>query len=191
MDNINLIHSASQRLKDETKACHKCLEEHPLMVKLMSPGLSIDDYAQILWAFLKFYQSFEKQHFNPHAVPVSDLLVADLRTCRRYNLTTPSVDWLPNLAYIVKESSYLGAEYVVKGSCLGGMVISKHLRASGNYPTQFFARSGVAVATDWESFRKKLDRHLQNEGDIEQAISSAKNTFKTFESCFDWALEGW
>lgn len=176
----------SERLKTSTKEIHARLEKGLILrIKNLNSG---EDYNSLLHIFYGFYQPLNnlcETHKFPQNVDVSthsahvQLLENDLTAMGKRN---------PEKNYFIKPeiTDYLhalGALYVMKGSMLGGKVISEMIRKKlGEMPDSFFTSGGNEVSTTWQSFKQSID----SINDPDQQDSVVQGALNTFESFGDW-----
>jgi heme oxygenase (biliverdin-IX-beta and delta-forming) len=176
----------SEKLKASTREIHATLEKG-LVSKIRSIN-SADDYFLLLQLFYGFYkpvnalcsgfqfpQNVEISTHSHHvSLLYSDLTTMDKRSSEKNNFTEPEIN---NYLHA------LGALYVMKGSMLGGKVISDMIRKKlGNMPDSFFSSGGQDVTSTWQSFKQSID----NINDPDQQDFVVQGALNTFESFGDW-----
>lgn len=100
------------------------------------------------------------------------LLRADLADL---NVTQPEPFPAPD--FVSAKASMLGAIYVLEGSRLGGAVLKKAVPS--HFPRRFL--EARQAAGSWRMFLQALDEFLTRPGDLDAAISAAKEVFARFE----------
>ncbi len=82
--------------------------------------------------------------------------------------------------------SALGCLYVLEGSTLGAVIISRHIERDLNVRTgsgaSFFTAYGEAVGRRWSEFRSFLIAHVRHQ-DADEVVGAAQ---QTFHSLFEW-----
>lgn len=101
-----------------------------------------------------------------------DLLRADLA---HLNVTLPEPFPIP--AFISGKASMFGAIYVLEGSRLGGAVLNKTV--PGHFPRRFL--EARQAAGSWRKLLQALDDFLIRPGDLDAAVTAAKEVFACFE----------
>ncbi len=176
----------SERLKASTKEIHASLEKSLVSrIKNLESG---EDYNSLLQLFYGFYHPVNKLcgKFNfPQNVEVSthsdhvqmldnDLTAMGKRNFQKNNFIQPEIN-----NYL----QALGALYVMKGSMLGGKVISEMIRKKlGAVPDSFFSSGGQEVNNTWQTFKQSIDTI----NDPDQQDSVVQGALNTFESFGDW-----
>lgn len=176
----------SEKLKASTKEVHARLEKSLVSrIKNLDSG---EDYNSLLHLFYGFYQPVNLLcgNFNfPQNVEVSthsdhvqmldnDLTAMGKRNFQKNNFIQPEIN-----NYL----QALGALYVMKGSMLGGKVISEMIRKKlGAMPDSFFSSGGQEVSSNWQTFKQSIDTI----NDPDQQDSVVQGALNTFESFGDW-----
>jgi heme oxygenase (biliverdin-IX-beta and delta-forming) len=173
----------SERLKLSTSEVHAQVERQ--LVKHIKNIESKDNYLSLLELFYGFYaplndlcissalpQNVEYfSHTNHIGLLKNDLTVMGKRKFEIFNENFPEI----NNFY-----QALGALYVMKGSMLGGQVISSIIRkrVEGIEDT-FFTSGGQDVKSNWLQFKIAID-NITDPQHQEDVIESAKSTFDCF-----------
>jgi len=176
-------------LRTETRQQHSALEQHPLLCRLLSPGLCREEYGRLLQAFWCFYRRLEpdlmaalpelecQAPFSAYGyqsrLPLLEADFADLLLDR----PTPIV---ASNATISRPSpgEALGILYVLEGANQGGRVIAPKLRKtlglSGAHGAHYFNqhehRCSWPVFCDWLRQYSWWQQH-------DAAIRGARQTF--------------
>ncbi len=174
-----------QRLKTETRPHHDRIEG---AIGPMRPGLTADEYVDLLRRFYGFYAAWEPAVAAtlggrlPHLVADRRRTPWLERDLAHFGLTAadlavvPRCDRLPRVDTVARA---LGSTYVVEGSTLGGQYISRHLGKSlGLTPDAglaFYAGYGERTGAMWQAFREVLVEHAS--GDPDDAVAAAAETF--------------
>lgn len=178
-----------QNLRSETALSHSTLEQNPYSVALMSPTVTLKDYADYLQKLYGFVSGFETtiypllKSIDPKIElrGKSKLMQSDFEQLQIDSLTIPIV---PEACFKINYPdviSALGGLYVLEGSMLGGVMIKKHLseklRNETADNTKYLTGYGAETGKIWKNFLNILS---DNAPDIETqniVINSAKNTF--------------
>jgi heme oxygenase len=176
----------SDRLKISTKEIHARLEKS--LVSRIKGLESAEDYTSLLQLFYGFYlpvNNLCENHKFPQGVEVSthsahiqmlekDLTTMGMRSFKNNYFTQPEIN---NYLHA------LGALYVMKGSMLGGKIISDMIRKKlGGMPDSFFCSGGQEVTGNWQIFKQSID----NINDPDQQDNVIQGALNTFESFGDW-----
>ena len=89
-----------------------------------------------------------------------------------------------DLPVIESHLQAFGAMYVMEGSTLGGLIISRMIAKQLNIHNgglSFFQSYGEHLTTMWDTFKIALNRHAENETDAEIIITAANATFRQFK----------
>jgi heme oxygenase len=81
-----------------------------------------------------------------------------------------------------------GALYVIEGSTLGGVMISKMMKKQLNLEDgglSFFESYGSQTEAMWSRFKEVLDRQVSNEADEQLILDAANETFLKFKQWID------
>jgi heme oxygenase len=194
----------STRIKSETQVSHRLLEETGAMKRLMSPSLTLQQYADLLTLWRSSWMPLE-QVVMLHPVTTAN---ATLRPAARVGLIDRDLDSLrahgaqiagaefPNLrSHPLPPSGegmrWFGLAYTLTGSLLGGAVIRKHLERqlglSGGQGVAFFAGTGAAGSFhvgEWRQWLQTADQVLQDAQAQQSAINAANEAFAYLVACF-------
>ena len=198
-----MTQSLLQQLREQTRPAHTALEAQPMLTRLLSAGLTEEEYCQLLQSMWAFYQSLEpglvpataallRQHPNPEYryLPRAPLLANDCRVmgCACPDLTYPSIE--PRLDG--GEAQLLGVLYVIEGSTQGGRFISRHLAntlgITGDTGASFF--NIYQWDSSWGAFRRWLstDMAIRYQDDYRNIIEGADRTFSALHAHLDREL---
>jgi heme oxygenase len=186
--------AARDYLKQATAEAHRRLDENPLVAGLAAGTLPEEDYPRMLGAYLAFYESWElemKSRF-PDLVKLAGMdrfsksawLDQDLHALR----SAPGLIAFSNPPPISGKASAIGTLYVVEGSTIGGMYLSR----SGKLPTgaqRFFNGYGDATMSRWKEIVELLETLLRDTESREDAAVAAGMTFAWFQEAFDRLLQ--
>lgn len=191
--------SPLQRLRAQTQVLHQALEATPVAQALLSPGLTLAAYTEILSVWAAGWQTLEPALFAapyartvPHLLPIprlqqaqADLQYLDaLRACDQSarsshaeRLAAAAGVWAGTPASL---SGFIGVCYVLRGASLGGMVIARHLERTlaldAAHGAAFFnAESGDGLS--WVQWMRSADAALLADDDIDAACRAAGDTF--------------
>jgi heme oxygenase (biliverdin-IX-beta and delta-forming) len=164
-------------LKEGTWPQHEKLEKE---LNLLRPDLTLDDYVELLKRFYGLYKPLEEAIEIPQTRVKTAHLEADLR---HFNVDPQSIELSHNLPDIKTKSQYYGLRYVLEGSTLGGLVLTKHFKEvfhiSPDSGCFFFSGYGKDTMMMWKQFQEELVRFSESENyDEQDLIKSAQDTFE-------------
>lgn len=176
-------------LKINTAPAHRKLDENRLVAGLSAGTLSIPEYRGMLNGYLEFFRPWEttvRQTF-PAAVAElgefrfvkSDWLVEDLAALEATPLTHVTELVIPE-----DRAGLAGCLYVIEGSTLGGMHLSRMGRGLPGDAGRFFRGYGQQTLPAWHSFVDWLEAQVFDEMDRSRAVEMAGWTFEWFERKF-------
>lgn len=184
--------SLRNKLKSATMASPTKIEANPVLAKLTSQSLTPLEYKTILERYYGFFRPLEEKfvlNANHATIPSFD---QRLRTQRlksdlhALGASDAEIDALPvcdRLPALDNESELLGVLYVMEGSNLGGMLISKHLKTLPFFSAEsgtFFGDDPQAVSARWKSFIEHLESRSTSL-DEAATLNSASETFQKLD----------
>lgn len=175
------------RLREETEVLHREIEKDNLAGLIISHEISLQEYKLLLLQNYLAYAVTEKEiaaHLPSFEPVKSRQLLKDLE---QLNITIPPIEDYANSYYIKNEAEALGAAYVVEGSAMGGMLISKELencQALSQIEKHFFFNGKRQNINGWKSFCKSLKNITFTDAEEQQAVEKAKDTFQIFSRIF-------
>lgn len=175
-----------QNLRRATREIHEKLEGQNLAKKIIDHSISKEEYILLLIQNYKAYLAAEAaiQRIYPNFEKIrTSKLEKDL-----YNLDVKISEIRPLDFQCEDTSEALGAQYVVEGSSMGGMLISKEMEncpALQSLPEQYFFSRNRDVIKSWNVFQKKFQKKDFSEEEIKSAQAKAIATFTLFERAFE------
>jgi heme oxygenase len=173
-----------------TSNAHQELEA--LIVPKLSSIQSQDDYHSLLKCFYGYFKPVEnviEQFIDKNILP-------DIKQRRKATLILKDLDdsdddvlLCQDLPEINNTATALGAMYVLEGSTLGGRGITKMLLKTGIFPSsqiQFFNGYGEHTGKMWVSFQNCLNEYCYKQGEAEETLQTANDTFVYFKN---WVLK--
>lgn len=177
------------RLRRATMQSHHTLEQHPLLLSLLDPTVSLIQYGNALAALHGIYAQSEEaifaylrkhpglfDYFSRRKLPA---LESDLSTLKRapvpIRTACPSLD---------TAGALFGALYTLEGSTLGGQFIARKLPPS--FPLAFFTVYGEQTRQRWDEFLQ-LAMARCPPSEYELAAATACGLFVTIKNHFDEA----
>lgn len=174
-------------LRSATKELHERLEEENLAQKIVNHQISLEEYKLLLLQNYIAYKITETEieKFIPnYNSEKSAQLNLDLEALEIANISTAP------FSEGFKLNSYeeaLGAAYVVLGSALGGVYISKEIPNCphlAGIPKPHFFNGDRAGVKAWNKFVKEIKAENFSEAQIETTTKKACETFKFFSHIF-------
>ncbi len=174
-------------LRESTKQLHEQIEQDNLASKIMSHKISLEEYKLLLLQNYIAYKITEEQisqHLDNWKSDKSLRLKKDLDSL---NVDTSVLAHFKDGFSISNKTEALGATYVVEGSALGGMQISKELshcpNLSGLDKPHFFTPERKSME-GWNMFLKRLRNSEFSEEEKNIAAQKAQDTFRFFGEVF-------
>lgn len=177
-----------QSLKEQTRPNHDKLEGG---LDLLDESMTKSGYTKVLEKFYGFYVPFENEikklglELNLSERSKVKLLENDLKAL---GLDPRKLPLAKNLPPLTSSEEAYGAMYVLEGSTLGGMVLTKHFGKKFNLDhlngLSFFNSYGDQTMPMWREFSRFLEQKAsENQWNHSEIISNAK---KTFDSLQQW-----
>ncbi|HEX8460327.1 MAG TPA: biliverdin-producing heme oxygenase [Segetibacter sp.] len=179
----------SDRLKEETKSAH--LEVEALIMPRVKGLNSPAAYADLLNIFYGYFSPVEKK-IESYIEPD---IIADAAERRKAAAILQDITFLGEqkqenecikLPAIYNTATALGAMYVLEGSTLGGVHLSKIISGKMNFTAnegvEFFNGYGSGTLGKWNSFKDRLNNYAVNAELEDEVIKSANETFIKFKS---------
>lgn len=175
------------KLKEATGELHTEIEKDNLARLIISNEISLEEYKLLLLQNYIAYAITEPaiarylDHYEIHMTPQ---LLKDLDQLEVNSMLPAGVR---EMYRVVNRAEALGAAYVVEGSALGGMMISKELkncRALDPIETHYFFNGKRENVKSWNAFTKFIKKQEFTQLEEIQAIDKAKETFVFFGEVF-------
>lgn len=173
-----------QRFKEATAELHKEIEGENLARFIMDHNIDRETYELLL---LQNYMAYKKTELEIRK------FISGYQGTKFLQLETD----LLNMGIELQETSHAfscenkaeayGAAYVVEGSALGGMVISRNIQKCENLaalPKQEFFNGDRQNLKAWENFKISLSEQNFSNEEIAAATKKAKETFEFFGKVF-------
>jgi heme oxygenase len=182
----------SDELKIRTLAPHQELEK--VLVQRLRAMQNQDDYIRLLQLFYSYFSALEDRidrYIGSAELPdhlqrrKSESLVKDILSMGG---TLPEKAAISDLPAIENHLQAFGALYVMEGSTLGGLIISRMITKQLDIHDKgliFFQSYGEHLDTMWATFKLTLNRQAELETDRETVIIAAAATFKQFKTFLD------
>ena len=185
-----------ENLRSRTSHQHSLLEQNTASKNLLSPQVTVADYAAYLSLLYGFVKGFEVIVFPLLQHSILDinerrkihLLVSDLN---KLGIDEAGIATIPDhfFAEVYHSNAIaLGGMYVLEGSVLGGAFIFKHLQATFGIETiagkaEYFKGYGPKTGSQWKNFLNAFC--LASAGGEEEVIQSASQTFSILHHWFN------
>lgn len=176
------------KLRTETEELHRQIEQDNLASLIMSHEIKEEEYKLLLLQNYVSYHVTENaiaRHINGKENFKSTLLEKDLQELK-VNLSI--VHKYEQDFKIGNRAEAVGAKYVVEGSALGGMMISKEIPNCphlAHLSRHYFFNGDRQSINGWRTFLKDLKTESFTPEEEEQAVSKAKETFRFFGRVFN------
>lgn len=174
-------------LREATKQLHEEIEQDNLAAKIMSHEISLEEYKLLLLQNYIAYKITEEQisqHLDNWESDKSLRLKKDLDSL---NVDTSIIANFKDSLKISNKTEAIGATYVLEGSALGGMQISKELphckKLSETAKPHFFTPERKSME-GWNIFLKRLRNSEFSEEEKKMAAQKARETFIFFGEVF-------
>lgn len=179
------------KIKQQTKPYHDRVEKLPLPSKLYNLSITHEEYHFYLETFYSIHYTIERQlatfsHWEQYNIDLTDyfrrhLLVRDLRLIKA---DAPLVQSNLTIENFAKALGYL---YVLTGSTMGGMILSKKVQET--FPLSpyhlahnYFDAFGPATHSRFLELMKAIESYLKdNPNQEEQIISGAIECYEYIE----------
>ena len=189
------------RLRQATMPSHERMHRHRGLSAAAAGTIAMSDYRLLLARLYGFHRAFEAvmEAAAPDILIRLDLLNlarsaaidSDLRALGLDPANIPNLPICNQIFIPGSEAAFLGALYVVEGSALGGVQISRALAplfgVESDKGRRFFMGYGVGQGAMWRSLLKRLEKFAGNPAQEAAAIEGAVTTFLVFEN---W-MDGW
>lgn len=176
-------------LKEETKDLHVALEK--AMVPMIKGIQTSEDYVKVLGLFYSYYGGLENRLGK-----IVDIKIPDHHLRRKKEIiaddilslggTLPELTPGQHLPSIENKYQAFGALYVMEGSTLGGLYISKmiekQLNLTDGASLSFFDGYGEQTEEMWNSFKSALDEQAVHTAEQAAVVQAANDTFKKFKT---------
>lgn len=174
-------------LRNSTKKLHEELEKENLAAKIISHEISLENYKLLLlqnYIAYKITETEISKFIFDYKSDKSNQLAKDLQNL---NVDTSITEKFQDKFGLASYDEALGAAYVVLGSALGGMYISKEIPNCpelANISAPCFFNGDREGIKSWNKFVKELKAEDFNEIQIASASKKAIETFEFFGVVF-------
>ncbi|MDT0689865.1 biliverdin-producing heme oxygenase [Salegentibacter sp. F188] len=174
-------------LRESTAELHEQIEQENAAGRIMDHSISIDQYKNLLYQNYVAYAISEKEiaaQISGYEGEKHKALEKDLK---QLDLPAKIPSFPGNEFYCNSEVEALGAAYVVEGSAMGGMLISRNLKKCDKLApieNHYFFNGKRDSLKSWNEFKKLLNSRSFTEEEKASAINKAKETFEFFGQVF-------
>lgn len=178
----------SETLKEETKDLHVALEK--VMVPMIKNIRGNQDYVKVLELFYSYFGALERKISKLEPLELPDYHQRRKKEAIAEDIvslggTVPELAPDQHLPELANQLQVWGALYVMEGSTLGGIHISKMIAKLLNLKSgtslAFFDGYGDQTNSMWNSFRAALDEQVATPEEKAVVIQSANETFLEFK----------
>lgn len=176
-----------ERLREETKELHREIEKGNLAELILSHTITREQYQLLLLQNYTAYLVTEAEisgFLDGFEAEKHKQLQLDLDN---ENIDYSSAEEFKTYFSINNKAEAIGAAYVVEGSALGGMMISKQLEncpSLSEIKVHHFFNGKRQNINGWKEFCKFVKRGKFSPLEEEQAVKKAKETFEFFGRVF-------
>lgn len=183
-----------QQLREQTASHHKDLEESALLRHFSDRSITRPLYEKILSKFYGYFSPLEKELQQLQQLPfyLSDYSSRRKASSLQHDLTffgSAPPELCADLPSISSLDKAFGCLYVMEGSTLGAKVISNVIQYSlginASNGGSYFHGYGVQTGEYWKNFCSSLQHYAQTEGNSEEIIESANQTFMKLKGWLD------
>lgn len=185
------------RIRESTQTFHRTLE-HDL--DFFHTITTLESYTRLLQKFLGFYLPIEPSLLdvqNRYTLPMdvhqrskSPLLLRDLRDLGMQPLNTHTLPLCETLPSLTTPAQMWGCLYVLEGSTLGGVLLSKHITQQLGLTAEngcaFFCSYGSQIGSMWRTFTRTLEAYACTSHEEDLIIDAACETFAVLHQ---WLLK--
>jgi heme oxygenase len=179
----------AERLKKETQQQHIAVEK--LIIPRIKSLDSAHSYLKLLQIFYGYFQPLE-EIINEH---ISDTVIADIKDRRKAAVIAEDMNFIDgghqsyctctDLPSVTNTAEAIGAMYVLEGSTLGGVHLSKMIRDRVNLDSRkglkFFNGYGDQTLSRWEAFKASVNSAAYDDKFEERVVDTANETFIKFK----------
>lgn len=176
--------NSHEQLKQRTASLHHRLDHQPMMQRLLSPALDVDEYASVMKTLAAWFTAIEGTFFSTWSdlltvIPKAGLIEQDLAALGHNDepINPLTLDFPTNAC----RAFALGVLYVCEGSTLGGQIIGPRVSRAlqRNDVTHYYQCYGNNTRPHWQSVLTVLETYLQTPEDMAQAIAGAQWAFNS------------
>lgn len=183
--------AARDFLKKATSDSHRALDANPLVSGLATGKLKISTYAEMLQAYLGFFEPWEEEMRRQHPELIHRLGESRFEKSRwlredlsKLGTQEPTFSG-PNLPIPADMAELAGWLYVIEGSTLGGMHLSRSSVGLPGGANRFFQSYGSETMERWHEFIEWLEGALPDDDSRQRAAFKATDVFADFQRRFE------
>lgn len=176
------------KLRAATEELHRQIEQDNLAALIMSHKITVEEYKLLLLQNYTAYYNTENAiaHYIPENENCKNILLK--KDLQELEVDISVAQQFKEDFKISNRAEAVGAKYVVEGSALGGMMISKEIPncpALAHLPACNFFNGNRQSINGWKNFIKNLKTETFTPEEEDQAVQKAKETFKFFGRVFN------
>lgn len=188
-----MISPLHYRLREATKAPHRDLDRHPLLMPLVRDEVTREYYGCALLALHSIYAVLEDAVDGPATQAGFDYASRRKAPAMEADLRDLGLDPRPTLVVVEKPlgiGALVGILYTLEGSTIGAQAICHHLSSgpSAAFPMRYFSGYGDATLQRWREFWVFAETACPVE-EVDAACRSAVGTFGGIKRHLDDVLE--
>lgn len=176
-----------ERLREETTELHREIERDNLAGLILSHEITREQYRLLLLQNYTAYLVTETK-----VALFLENYIGEKHKQLQKDLENEGVDFssakdFSKFFSIKNKAEAIGAAYVVEGSSLGGMMISKQIESCtslSEIENHHFFNGNRQNVNGWKEFCKNLKNEDLTSSEVDQAVLKAKETFKFFGKVF-------
>ncbi len=187
------------RLRDSIRLIHDEAEKRGPLGKIVENTMTSESYVSILCRLYGFVTPCEVAMdplLKVYGVEIrwnerkrADLLKKDLMFFGMSDLSIESIPKCYDVYRMDTTADALGLAYILEGSRLGGLTLSKALQKNFGFQNHqgysYFSSNGVDVINLWSSFRDFMENYVALNDSGQEIIAAAISGFQKLNSWLD------
>lgn len=181
------------RIKEATRQVHDLIDSHAVSATVLSPAVTVADYARFLGVTYGFLQPLERSLVESGLagfVPRSPAILDDLRAVGVTEESLAAIPLARGVEPVGSEGEAMGLAYVIEGSRMGGLVIAKHIGrhlglSSENGLSFFLPSHPHEIVARFHQFVAKLDSFAKCSCEEREAMDGAQGAFRLVKFWLD------
>lgn len=183
-----------QALKNGTTSLHDEIESNNLTNYIMDGSIDQDQYETLLRNNFRVYKAVEdfiNGRYEKLPLPLKSFAGYEKTNALAKDITAFSNLPLPEPMRIMgarDEATLVGKLYVIEGSMIGGIMMSKKLQSCNKLSHisehHFFNGNVDEGLLRWNEFKEAVNSLNFNYEEIKESVKSAKATFKLFKKVY-------
>lgn len=183
-----------EKLKSGTSSIHNELEHNNLGVFIMDGSITLMQYETFLrqnFMVYKAVEDFINARYDKLPVALKPFAGYDKTNALAKDISGFSNALLPQPSGMTgarEESTLVGMLYVIEGSMVGGMMMSKKLERCNELSNitehHFFSKNVTDSLSRWKRFKDAMNTTSFTKAEIQKAVQSARDTFDLFKEVY-------